>query len=173
MSASMRRLSLRAKCPALLGLRGGCDRFGLRLNAAVHKSFSLGPPCGRAAPAALRCSAPHRRRHTRLPRPCCTTVALEASNTAMPAARLWVGSLARLCGAEQRSPAGAVRRRRRRTERERFMARRVQRRAEAIAAALAGEQRRAPGPQGQAPHRSASGPTRSLARADLRMPASR
>ena len=92
-AASMQRPSLRAGCPALLTPPGGSGRFGLRLHAAVHKSSSLGPPCGRAAPAALRpgpealafarhrqssglsvsglsASAPHRRRHARLPRPC-------------------------------------------------------------------------------------------------------
>ncbi len=91
-AASLRRPSLRSGCPALLAPRGDCDHSAVPLDAALHRAFSPvrrirpGPPqdaaglrqaqslrrqalCPDSAPAALRCSAPHRRRRTRPPRP--------------------------------------------------------------------------------------------------------
>ncbi len=91
-AVALRRPSLRSGSPALLAPRGGCDHSAVPLDAALHRAFSPvrrvrpGPPqdaaglrqaqslrrqalCPGSAPAALRCSAPHRRRRTRPPRP--------------------------------------------------------------------------------------------------------
>ena len=68
---SLQRRRLRRRCPALLAARGGCDRSAAPLDAAPHRSFSPVRRQRRTSPAALRCSALHRRPHAHPPRPCC------------------------------------------------------------------------------------------------------
>ncbi len=68
-AASLRRPSLRSGCPALLAPRGDCDHSAVPLDAALHRAFSPVRRIRRTPPGALRCSAPHRRRRTRPPRP--------------------------------------------------------------------------------------------------------